>query len=74
MDLICQSQSAINSYIEMEDLDPEQFKTVLIVNKLGNYYAFNKETPDSLVTQFQTTLEELEDQRNDILQQYGMNP
>ena len=74
VDLICQSESAINSYIEMEDLDPRQLQTVLVVNELGTYYAFNKQVPDSLVMQFQTALEVLEERRLDILQQYGIKP
>jgi len=39
--------------------DPDEFETVYVLSKDLLYYAFHKDTPDSLIQQFQNALDEL---------------
>jgi len=74
VDFICQSEDSVRDFIAMNGIDPNLFKTFLVVNVLENYYAFHVDTPDSLIQKFQTALDSLENQRLRILERYGMTP
>lgn len=47
-----------------------RYKVVWEVNKIGNYYAFNKATPDKLINAFQQVLDSIEPERIKILEKY----
>ncbi|MDO6720257.1 transporter substrate-binding domain-containing protein [Psychrosphaera sp. 1_MG-2023] len=49
-----------------------RYKIVWQVNKIGNYFAFSKETPDLIINKFQQTLDSLETKRIEILQKYKL--
>lgn len=54
--------------------DSTKFKTYFIVNEMGNYYAFHKATPDSLIQKFQAAFDSLEQERLDLLPKYDISP
>ena len=73
VDLISQSEDSVNKYIALHKLDPELFTMYFVINEKFNYYAFNKEKPDSLIEQFQTALDSLKKERNEIIKKYKMH-
>lgn len=75
VDFISQSESSVRKFLEMSpEYDPAQFKTYFVINEMGNYYAFHKATPDSLIRKFQKAFDSLEQERLEILQKYDMSP
>ncbi len=74
IDFICQSEDSVRDFVKMNKYDPKQFKTFLVVNEMGNYYAFHKDTPEVLIQTFQKALESLEEERHEILVRYNMTP
>ncbi len=55
------------------NLDPDDFKSVIILDKTSLYYAFNIETPDYVIEAFQKAFNELKNERKvaDIFSLYG---
>lgn len=53
-------------------IDPKEYEQVWTINKIGNYIAFNKNTPDSLINTFQKAFDELEVKRVNIKQNYRL--
>lgn len=49
-----------------------RYKIVWQVNKIGNYFAFNKAVPDYFIAEFQQTLDSLEARRIEILKKYQL--
>lgn len=73
VDLIAQSEDAVREIIGMKNYDPDRFETYFVVNETGNYYAFNKETPDAVIEKFQKTLDAIEEIHKKILEKYNMS-
>lgn len=72
IDLMIISRSSIQSLIDEHGLSIKNFKIIYSVNKVGNYYAFNKSTPNSLITQYQQVFDSIEAERNAINAKYGV--
>ncbi len=51
--------------------DPEEFEIVFVMNTESDYYAFHKDTPDSLIRKFQEALDNISDKHQAILKKYG---
>ena len=47
-------------------------KIVYSVNKVGNYYAFNNQTPDLLIQQYQAAFDAIKTERDAILASYNL--
>jgi len=59
VDLIAQSEDT-TIYTCMEaGIDPDEFEPVFTLGKANMYYAFHKETPDSVITMFQTAFDDI---------------
>lgn len=54
------------------NIDPKEYEQVWTINKIGNYIAFNKNTPDSLIDTFQNAFDELDLERVNIKQKYEL--
>lgn len=74
VDLISQSEESVRDFIALRKYAPQKFKTFWVINERGNYYAFHKETPDALIQKFQTALDSLETERQEITARYNMTP
>lgn len=72
VDLICQSQAAVREIIALKAYQPERFKTYFVINEMGNYYAFHRDTPPALIRRFQTALDQIRPQHERILKKYNM--
>ena len=68
--LIAYSEKAFWDYVKVQGYDQDKFKTVFVLDSLKGYYAFNKNTPESLVQRFQKTLKSIESKRQKIVRQY----
>ncbi|WP_435688604.1 substrate-binding periplasmic protein [Paraglaciecola sp.] len=73
LDLIILSQASIKDIVKANNLSLKDFKIVYQVNEVGNYYAFNKDTPDSTIDLFQQAFEKVEGQRRKLLKKYSLN-
>jgi len=54
------------------NFDPNEYEQVWKINKIGNYIAFNKKTPESLIKTFQQAFDEIEPERIKIKQRYEL--
>ncbi|WP_448246870.1 substrate-binding periplasmic protein [Thalassotalea agariperforans] len=72
LDLMIISRSSIQSLIDEHDLSFENFKIIYSVNKVGNYYAFHKSTPDSIISQYQQAFDSIAAERQAINAKYGV--
>ncbi|MCP4552392.1 MAG: amino acid ABC transporter substrate-binding protein [Bacteroidetes bacterium] len=72
IDLIAYSEHGFSNYLKLNNLDPEKFESVYILKETGLYYAFHKDTPDSLVQKFQKALNSLHDEHMRILKRYNL--
>lgn len=52
--------------------DVKNYQAVWEVNKVGNYIAFNKETPDEIISQYQRSFDKLADKRLSIKELYAL--
>ncbi|WP_286266361.1 substrate-binding periplasmic protein [Thalassotalea atypica] len=65
----------IHGYYHLASLigfDTKEYEQVWQVNKVGNYIAFHKNTPDSLILKYQTAFEAIAKQRIAIKQKYDL--
>lgn len=58
-DLIAQSKDTTIHTCKEAGLNPDEFEPVFILEKSSMYYAFHKETPDSVIIMFQTVFDEI---------------
>lgn len=72
LDLMIISRTSIQSLIDEHDLSFENFKIIYSVNKVGNYYAFHKSTPESLISQYQQAFDSIAAERQAINAKYGV--
>jgi polar amino acid transport system substrate-binding protein len=73
IDFIAHSEDTFKNYIKMHNLKSEQFKIFIIVSKSPHYYAFNKDTPDSIINIFQQALDSIKKEQLEILARYNIN-
>jgi polar amino acid transport system substrate-binding protein len=73
LDLIFIAQSSVEKIVEANNLSMDKFKIVMTFNQIGNYYAFNKQTPDRLINEFQQAFNSAAPERNVLLQKYGLS-
>lgn len=70
IDLIAYSERSFKSAIQVGKINPDQFKTVLVVKEINSYFAFNKSVTDTLIKKFQQALDSLQSEHQVILDKY----
>jgi polar amino acid transport system substrate-binding protein len=73
IDLIAHTSSTFREYIRNNGLDPRDFTIVYVLEENRNYYAFNPETPDSLIADFQKAFDGIGKERAGVLEKYGLS-
>lgn len=73
IDLIAQSNDTTIATCREAGIDPNTFEAVLMLDKKSMYYAFHKDTPDSLITIFQMAFDDIKNsgKLTEIFQNYG---
>jgi polar amino acid transport system substrate-binding protein len=56
-DFIAYGEQNLNYYMANNGINSNEFKTVYTLTKSSDYYAFHKDTPDSVIKKFQTALD-----------------
>jgi polar amino acid transport system substrate-binding protein len=64
IDLWATGKLSGNYLIPERATHPEEFESVYVIHKNEYYYAFSRETPDSLVTAFQQALETIQEEKD----------
>jgi polar amino acid transport system substrate-binding protein len=72
IDLIAYSENGFYKHLKINNLDPKKFESVYILKETELYYAFHKDTPDSLVQKFQKALDSLHVEHMGILKRYNL--
>lgn len=62
VDLVAQSRDTTIYTCKEAGLNPDAFEPVFMLDKKSMYYAFHKETPDSVVTMFQAAFNDIKDE------------
>jgi len=70
LDLICVYEDTIHQFASRAGTPSHRYETKLVLTETVMYYAFNRETDDSLVAGFQNALDEIDDQRRLIVERY----
>lgn len=72
VDMIVVTIHGFSHLAEQLNFDKKLYQQVWEVNKYGNYVAFNKQTPDSVIDQFQQSLNKISDKHQKIKSQYEL--
>lgn len=72
VELLMVSIHGFTHLTEKLGVDPSHFEHVWRVNTVGNFIAFNKNTPDSVIEAYKTVFEQTEKERGEIRVKYGM--
>lgn len=70
LDLICVYEDTIHQFASSAGTPSHRYETKRILTETVMYYAFNRETDDGLVAEFQKALDEIDDQRRVIVERY----
>lgn len=73
VDLIAQNKDTLRAICKQIGTNPDKFEAVFTLDKKAMYYAFHKDTPDSVIKMFQTAFDEIKKKGklDEILRQYG---
>ena len=74
VDLVMVSLLGFTHLVKERNLSPSDYDIALTVNELGNYFAFNLETPDEIIEKFQRAVDETSVERALINAKYGFSP
>lgn len=72
VDLIMLSIHGFHHILSSEEESRRDYKIAWQVNKIGNYFAFHKSTPEILIKNYQHALDWLEGKRIEILKSYEL--
>lgn len=72
VDLMIISNSALDNLLKDQQIKQSDIQIVYSVNRVGNYFAFNKHIPEQLIQQFQTAFEQIYPIRQKINKKYGL--
>jgi polar amino acid transport system substrate-binding protein len=70
IDLISYSEESLLDFINANHLNAKDFITAFVLQEIGSYYAFNRQTPDDVIQQFQAALDSLKTERQQLLEKY----
>lgn len=70
IDYISIYEDSMREYASSTERELQDFKTVRVLSENVMYYAFNKDTDDSLIKRFQIALDQIDDQRRSIVESY----
>lgn len=73
VDMIVMTHYGLKYAIEQFHEPESKYQVVWHINTLGNYYAFNRDTPDQLIEAFQKAFNQVEAQRAEIKAKYNLN-
>lgn len=73
IDLMIVSKSSLQALLNEYEITQDEIKIVYSVNKVGNYYAFNNQTPDSLIKQYQIAFDAIKAKRDIITKSYNLS-
>ena len=72
IDLMIISKSALKGLLSENNITMDDIKIIYSVNKVGNYFAFNNQTPDALILQYQSAFDAIESKRDALNKSYGL--
>ena len=72
IDLMIVSRTSLKGILDEHNLTMDDIKIVFSINKIGNYYAFNVNTPDILIEQYQQAFDQIKEERQKINYKYGV--
>lgn len=72
IDLMIISRSALGNLLKNHQIKESDIQIVYSVNRLGNYFAFHKDTPNNLIDQFQSTFDQIYPIRKKINKKYKL--
>lgn len=72
VDMIMVSIHGFQHLTKLLNADPSEYEKVWQVNQIGNYIAFNLETPDIVIQRYQQAFENVAEQRLLIKQKYSL--
>ncbi|WP_286263976.1 substrate-binding periplasmic protein [Thalassotalea atypica] len=72
-DLMLLTYESLPALVVQNDMSESEFKRVWTLSVNGNYYAFNRSTPDRLINQFQQALDNVREQHISVLEQHGLS-
>jgi len=70
IDLWAYEENVIKWILLQNNLDPNDYESVYVLEEAELYYAFNINTSDALISEMQRTLNELEEKRLEIIARY----
>lgn len=70
IDLWAYEENVIKWILVQNNLDPNDYESVYVLEEAELYYAFNINTSDALISEMQRTLNELEEKRLEIIARY----
>lgn len=73
IDLIAHSENTFRDFIRSSGMEAADFKTEFVLSEAPNYYAFHVSTPDSTIRRFQSALESLRRQHEELLAKHGLS-
>lgn len=73
IDIVPQTKDTTIATSKEAGIDPDEFESVFILDKLNMYYAFHKGTPDSVIRMFQSAFDDLQKDGKviEIFNKYG---
>lgn len=72
VDMIMVSIHGFQHLTKLLKVDPSEYEQVWQVNEIGNYIAFNIETPDTVIQRYQQAFENVAEQRVLIKEKYAL--
>lgn len=76
IDLSVHSHETLIDYCRKEGINPDLFEAVILLDKQDMYYAFHRDTPDSVIARFQKAFDDLkrEGRLAELFRSYGRLP
>lgn len=70
IDLVACLDLSLYSGVRKAQLNPNDFESLFVLKEFGAFYGFHKKTPDSLIQEFQASLERQKDKVQVIVNEY----
>ena len=70
VDMFVISTHGFNHLAEQLNIDPNEYEVVWKINEIGNYFAFNINTPDEVIQIYQQAFDDISKQRLMIKSSY----
>lgn len=70
VDMMVMTNHGFNYLARNQGINIDDFEIVWVINKTGNYLAFNRQTPDYVIAQYQQALEQIKPKLTAIKEKY----